>query len=181
MKFLFLLFILFSFGSIEAQDDQEKIAWEDEVFLSWDDFKGKPDPASDFKANTNTGMIYSWGLRKANGKVSLKYEVHNHFYPQFSWVNPGSKVDHLLKHEQLHFDISELHARKLRKKLSEIDPEKLDANAKQLLNNLYSEIDKERSTMQKTFDRESNHSINKEQEAKWQKFVKGELLKYKDQ
>lgn len=166
---------------MEAQDDQEKIAWEDDVLLTWDDFKGKSDENSDFKANTNTGIIYSWGLRKANGIVSLNYEVHNNFYPQLSWVNPGSKIEHLLKHEQLHFDISELHSRKLRKKLAEIDPKKLDINAKQLLNNLYSEIDKERSAMQQSFDRESQHSLNKEQEAKWQKFVKEELRKYKYQ
>ena len=172
---------MLSFGRMDAQDDQEKIPWEENVHLTWDDFKGTPDPNSDFKANTNTGIIYSWGLRKANGEVTLNYEVYNHFYPQLSWVNPGSKVDHLLKHEQLHFDISELHARKLRKKLSEIDPKKLNSNAKQYLNNLYSEIDKERSAMQKAFDRESKHSIDREQEAKWQKFVKEELQKYKDQ
>lgn len=165
---------------VEAQDDQEKIAWEEDI-LTWEDFKGKPDLNSDFKANTNTGIIYSWGLRKANGEVTLKYEVYNNFYPQLSWVNPGSKVNHLLKHEQLHFDISELHARKLRKKLSEIDLEQLDANSKQLLNDLYSEIDRERSAMQKIFDKESMHSVNREQEIKWQKFVKEELQKYKDQ
>lgn len=167
--------------SVQAQDDQEKIAWQEDVDLSWEDFKGQPDPNSDFKANTNTGIIYSWGISKAKDGVSFRYQVFNNFYPQLSWVDPNSKVDHLLKHEQLHFDISELHARKLRKKLAEIDSDKLGSSAKEFLNNLYAEVDKERAAMQKAFDKESKHSIDKEQEAKWQKLVKEELQKFKDQ
>ena len=34
--------------------------------------------------------------------------------------------------------------------------------------------------MTKAFDKESNHSLNKEAELKWQQFIEGELNKFEE-
>src|SRR5690606_40361550 len=69
----------------------------------------------------------------------------SYFNPHLSWVVPASRNDYLLKHEQLHFDITELHARKLRRELANISVEKLGKNAKEVLNAYYEKMEKQRS------------------------------------
>ncbi|UJH92241.1 DUF922 domain-containing Zn-dependent protease [Antarcticibacterium sp. 1MA-6-2] len=93
---------------------------------------------------------------------------------------PSSKSDYLLSHEQLHFDITELHARKLRKHLSHLSIDQLSKKPKEVLNSFYTKVEKERAAMQLQYDRETKHSLNKEAEAKWQLFVKEELQKLED-
>lgn len=178
MRLIFFLFLL-AHNGVQAQHDPEKIYWQDEP-LSWEDFKARPAKGSSFKANTNAGLSYSWNLKNENGVVSLKYEVYSFFNPQSSWVLPDSKSDYLLKHEQLHFDITELHARKLRKALASLEVGKLGKDPKAFLNSYYTRIEKERAVMQQRYDRETNHSLNKEAEARWQQFIKEELSKLKD-
>ncbi len=178
MRILFFFFLLAGSG-LQAQPNPEKIYWQDEP-LSWIDFKAAPVKESPFQANTNAGISYSWNLKNENGVISLLYEVYSFFNPHNSWVVPTSKSDYLLAHEQLHFDITELHARKLRKALSNVKMQQLGKDPKTFLNSLYSKFEKERSAMQQKFDRESNHSMNKEAEAKWQIFVKEELDRLKD-
>jgi len=48
---------------------------------------------------------------------------------------------------------------------------------KKELNDIYSEIEQQRRQMQNQFDKETNHSINKEAEYKWRQFVEKELKK----
>lgn len=177
---LFVFLALFFILDATAQDKPERIFWE-ETKLTWNDFKAKPNSDSPFQANTNAGLSYSWGLRNENGKIELKYEVLSFFNPNSSWVVPRSKSsEYLLQHEQLHFDITELHARKLRKQLAELKIDQLGKDPKSTLNKLYEVIEKERAAMQLKYDKESNHSLNKEGEAKWQNFVKKELKKFEN-
>ena len=176
----FLAIVLFIVCyNVQSQQSPEKIFWRDEP-LTWNDFQAPVDKSSSYQANTNAGLSYSWGVRNENGIVSLHYEVFSFFNPQSSWVVPESKNDYLLSHEQLHFDITELHARKLRKYLADLSVDQLGKRPKEVLNSFYTRIEKERGAMQNKYDRETNHSLNKEAEAKWQQYVKDELNKLKD-
>lgn len=179
IKNLILILFLGFFSNAKSQQLQEKIPWEEGVSLNWNDFKAKSPENSKFKANTNTGITYSWGLRIEKGNETLTYEVHSFFYPKLSWVEQGSKNNHLLQHEQTHFDITELHVRKLRKGLYEIELNQLNQNVRKILNDLYETIENERSLMQEEYDRQTNHSLNREAEVKWQKLVREELFKLK--
>lgn len=173
----FLLLFLISVSGI-SQEKDEKIRWRDDLQLSWEDFKAEPDLSSSYSANTNSGISYDWSYSKARGEVKLEHEVFSNFYPYRSWVKPDLRDDeYLLAHERLHFDISELHARRLRKALSEYEPAR---NIRQDLKQIYNRIDEERRKMQKAFDKETNHSENREAETAWRKFVKTELEKLSD-
>ncbi|MGM1054929.1 MAG: DUF922 domain-containing protein [Bacteroidota bacterium] len=178
-NFLLILFLGF-YGNAKSQHLEEKIPWEEGVSLTWNDFKAKSPENSKFKANTNTGITYSWGLKIDNANKALKYEVNSYFYPHLSWIEQGSKNAHLLQHEQTHFDITELHARKLRKELFEIDSNELNQDTRKILNDLYKTVENERSLMQKEYDRVTNHSLNKDPEVKWQKIVREELFKLRN-
>lgn len=172
-----LLFLMFSFSCM-AQEKNEKIKWSEKRDLTWEDFMAEPDLSSSYSANTNSGISYNWSYSTAGGEVQLEHEVFSNFYPNRSWVKPDLKDDeYLLEHERLHFDISELHARRLRKALSEYEPAR---NIRQDLKQIYNLIDEERRKMQKAFDKETNHSENREAETRWRKFIAAELEKFSE-
>ncbi|MBT8295891.1 MAG: DUF922 domain-containing protein [Gramella sp.] len=168
---LFLFFLCISFGYAQ---ELEKIQWQKSRPLTWEDFKAEPDTSNTFSANTNSGISYSWNYSTASGEPVLKHEVYTNFYPERSWVKDIQDEEYLLAHEQLHFDISELHARRLRKALAQYE---IGRNIRQDLKKIYNSIEAERSSMQHQFDRETSHSENIEAEYKWRKFIQQELKK----
>ncbi len=168
----FLLIFVLSLPLVAQVSD--KISWDDMRLLKWEDFKGSLKKHLSYKANTNSGISFSWTSTESNSGITLDYEIGSNFYPNRSWVKEIKEVDYLLAHEQLHFDITELHARKLRKALSNYEP---GLKMKKELNDIYSEIEQQRRQMQNQFDKETNHSINKEAEYKWRQFVEKELKK----
>ena len=173
MKFWSVLLIFVLSLPLVAQDT-EKITWDKTRLLKWEDFKANPKKHLPYKANTNSGLSFSWNATKSSDETIFTYEVGSNFYPKRSWVKEIEEVDYLLAHEQLHFDITELHSRKLRKALSNYEP---GPKMKKELNDIYSEIELQRQQMQNQFDKETNHSINKEAEYQWRKFVEKELNK----
>jgi len=176
MNFSFFLLIFIFTVPVLAQEN-EKLSWAENRILSWDDFKASPKKHLPYKANTNSGISFSWNATKSSDGIEINYEVGSNFYPNRSWVKEIEEVDYLLAHEQLHFDITELYARKLRKALESYNP---GDKIKKELDAIYSEIEQQRRQMQTKFDKETNHSINKEAEFKWRIFVKKELEKLSD-
>ena len=167
-----VVFCFLILGYTNYCQDELRYTYSEHPKLTWEDFKAEPKTSSQFQANTNSGFSYSWSYSSNNGEMKLTYDVYSTFYPNRSWVDPEHKTAKLLAHEQLHFDISELHARKLLKALSEY---KLGRNIRQDLKSIYTKIEKERIAMQQSFDKESNHSLNAEEEQRWQNFIAKEL------
>ena len=178
-KILFssFIFLVITFG-VQAQMPDTRINWNPTP-LTWQDFSGEPDPANRFHANTNTGISYSWSMKQIGEEVEFIYDVRSFFIPEKSWVKPGKTSDHLLVHEQLHFDISELHARKLRKAMYDFDVKK-EKNIKPALQAIYKRTEGERHNMQKKFDAETRHSMNVEAQLKWQNYIQEELKKLEE-
>ena len=178
MKILVFLFLIFSFNTVVySQNEQLKIRWNEQRDLTWADFKAIPDESISFSANTNSGMGYTWNYSNSNGKPELNHEVYTNFYPNLSWVKDIQNEEYLLAHEQLHFDISELHSRKLRMKLQEYE---IGRNIRQDLKKIYKAVESERVSMQNRFDKETSHSENKSAELQWRKFIAEQLIKYKE-
>ena len=176
MQKVLCCFLFFCTFTGFSQAPEFKLGWNENKPLTWNDFQAEPGSHERYDASTNSGMSYSWSLSTHNGKEQFCYEVRSNFYPNLSWVKNGENNEHLLAHEQLHFDISELHARKLRKAIKEY---KVTGNIKQELRDIYHRIETERQEMQNKFDLESRHSMEKVAEGNWQKEVKAELIKYK--
>jgi predicted secreted Zn-dependent protease len=83
-------------------------------------------------------------------------------------------MQELLRHEQLHFDIFELYARKIRKYLSEYsNPQGMEQQMKKAVNLLIAEQEK----VNLQYDTESVHSTNKPMQKKWESKVTEELKK----
>jgi predicted secreted Zn-dependent protease len=86
------------------------------------------------------------------------------FSPKLSWKKSSGLNDYMLQHEQTHFDITELYARILRKRLSEEIKTIKDVKK---ISSIGREITKQWEIEQNTYDDETDHSINKETQAEW--------------
>jgi transcriptional/translational regulatory protein YebC/TACO1 len=147
--------------------------------LTWEDFKGKPNKSSRYQANANSGFSYSWGFGIKDGEPDFNYEVKSWFYPKDSWVKVNSKSESLLAHEQLHFDISELYARKMREFLAGFHPQSIQ-EAKTELKKAHTKIERERIKLQNLYDIETKHGNLNSQQLKWQKRIAEELSKLEE-
>ncbi|MCC9135186.1 DUF922 domain-containing protein [Pontibacter silvestris] len=140
--------------------NSEKLVWSPERRLNWEDFKGQPDEKNPHHALTAANMAVdaSW---KNNQFI---YEVKCVFLPTESWSKNKSSYK-LLAHEQLHFDLTEVHARQLRKQLKS-----LSINAKNLKSDLNRTVDgafKEWKAEQELFDKLSKHGLDSTSQNEW--------------
>ena len=155
-------------------NDKNAILWESDSKLEWNDFKGMPDPNSEFVALTRWKIGYNFEYRNGLGHL----DVYANFIKNKSWVKAKSRKDNILAHEQLHFDIAELHARKLRKtwSLYIINFRTLQKDVDRMFNRAYDQA----VDMQKKYDKETDHGIIPKKQAAWEKFVAEEMTKLEE-
>ncbi|MEO5564617.1 MAG: DUF922 domain-containing protein [Chitinophagaceae bacterium] len=167
-KLLSLLYICLPFLSVGQEKNEELIYWKDDHKLRWSDYKGKSDPSVGAAASTATylGIDYNFSPK------GLTYKITCSFSKNKSWGI--HKTEYILGHEQGHFDIAEIHARMLNKKMATY---KFDRNNyKTDLRKIYEDILSEKETMQNMYDAETNHSIEKEKQSEWLKKIKALLV-----
>lgn len=172
LLFTLLTTLLFS-NTVLAQ---KKIRWFDNKPLKWSNFKGNVDGSSKYAALTASGIYYSYETTKDG---ELIFTIESHFDPKNSWVKKEKKNDKLLEHEQRHFDITELYARKLKKEISEREFS-YSKSLQKKLNKLYQNWVGRLNTEQKSYDKETKHHLNQEGQKKWNKRINAELDKLKD-
>lgn len=171
-RFFFILVLCLT----NSVNDVETIPWTESKKLAWTDFKGPKETDSDAAAVTASGITFSYAVRKTDERItSFTTEVYAHFYPDSSWFIEDRCSDHILSHEQLHFDITELHVRIFRYRLTQL---RVSQNIKTQLNELHKTVNKELSEMQYQYDTQSENSINKEEQAKWTAYVTDNLKKF---
>jgi hypothetical protein len=154
--------------------DITNIPWS-ETPLSWSDFKGIPDSRHG-GALTASGFYYNFNCE--NGIAEWK--VGAVFFPEQSYVNPQARHPYMLAHEQLHFDITELFARKLRLLLEE---ENIDCSDQAEVEYLCEKMVEEWRAFQQQYDFETRHSMDRDAQIHWNKKVRdalSELEEWKD-
>jgi hypothetical protein len=162
--------VFFSFTS----KDDDYIPWNIERKLSWDDFLA-PSPANSSDAALTTTYV---GFSFSKSRDVINYKIECKFQKSRSWGRV--KTDYILNHEQGHFDIAEIFARKLNKEIKEYLSK---SNKHEGMNPIYSKLMQEKRDMQTLYDEESNHSINKTKQAEWNEKIEDlldELESYKN-
>lgn len=154
-----------------AQTDREElIAWNKNKKLDWADYKAAPDPQSDAAASTTTHLKVEY--RFTNNQFA--YTIKSSFSQSKSWGL--HKTAYILSHEQGHFDIAEIFARKLNKALSNYIFNKRTFQKDLAL--IYNTIVNEKTKMQNEYDEETNHSINTEKQKEWLTKIEALLNEY---
>lgn len=163
----FLCLLLFL---VKAQHDN--IIWNENKRLTYDDFKG-PVPADklDHKAITFS-MIE---IKFDQTAESVKANVFSYFQRDLSWMRNDWKNDYTLRHEQGHFDITEIHARKVRKKLSGMKISR--KNGKEKINKACKKLVKQHHKAQEKYDNATSYSIREKNQKEWSAKIAKELKK----
>lgn len=153
-------------------NEDNPMLWSDSKRIIWDDFKGNPDQNTNAVAITASGMSYDFTAKIENDVVKVDCRIGAYFYPYESWFKPSLASEYTLEHERLHFDISELMARKFRKRLQ---TEHFTKDVKKEMRAIYHEMANSLDSLQNAYDTETNYSINKEQQAVWHLKIAKEL------
>src|SRR5215208_4168987 len=92
-------------------EDEEFIPWTPVQRLAWSDIQSEPKRGTDAVASTSTSLGITYQM--SSGKLS--YHISCNFSKAKSWGL--MRTDYILAHEQGHFDITEIFARKLNEAL----------------------------------------------------------------
>lgn len=127
MKYIKVFFLLLILNTAYSQrkTESDSIRWSKEVKLEWKDFKGAV-PFGDLgikKAASSLETLAS-GIDFYEDSIPV-FKVEAIFIKSKSWTI--LKNDDLLKHEQGHFDITEIYVRKLRRKYLELNKQKVSS------------------------------------------------------
>lgn len=118
--------------------------------LSWNDFNGKPG------VNWAAMTYYSFETTTVqDGNVVTEQHAKVFFESNKSWVR--NRNERVLRHEQLHFDIAEIYARKL---TATMNPDSLW---------------KECYKIQNLYDNETNHSIDSVAQGRWERKINQQI------
>ena len=169
---LLALTVMVASQSATATDDI--IVWSAERKLTWDDFKARPPSGSLGGARAALGFGFTFGCRDNQ----LQVHVAARFHPQQSWVTYriissglASRVG--LQHEQTHFDLAEVYARRIRKYFRELkDPcPRSDAELEALAEPLF----REEGAAQRRYDKETENGQLGGRQERWDKDVARQL------
>ncbi|MGZ3863394.1 MAG: DUF922 domain-containing protein [Bacteroidia bacterium] len=164
-----LIYLLLVFLGVSSFQPDQKILWSENRKLTWGDFRGKVNESSPYKANTETEVAIQIKAKGEEAVVTLEC----FFIKDASWTKTRDNV-YLLAHEQTHFNITEIGARKFRKMLA--GKTFAVKNFQQELKKMHSEVGRESKALQAEYDKETEHSVNEAAQKKWNTKIENELL-----
>lgn len=169
MKLIFLVCFLIA-NTLWGQ----KIIWEEDRKLNWGNFKSKINNqrGTNVVAYTNCGWVYSV-VKSSDPKAPVKIEIETVFNEDKSWKDEKRINDYVLGHEQKHFDIAEVFARKLRKEVTEKIKTSGDFN--KYFQGIYNRILKDYRNFQASYDRDTKHGMDEVQQAEYNRIIAEEL------
>lgn len=170
MKLLLLLFLPLTI----VQSENKELRWSANVPLTWDNYTALPVETSELDAWTYSGFRYEYNWSESEGGISWTLRAHSFFDPAQSWVKKNRKGPDLLAHEQLHFNIAELHCRYFKEKCANFN---FTSNIEAELKGIYDEVFAALLQAQLDYDAESDHYKDKEGQAVWNEFVAEEMAR----
>lgn len=178
-----LLFLACSYAfSLSAQDTTTVIEWSEKK-LTWEDFREDNTTEKYYKkaaARISSTIRVRRSDTISNNRMTVR--IHAVMRPYHSWVRKRAVGNgKVLAHEQDHFEITELFARKLRKALSEATFS--GSNYPQKMEKLIKQFRKDLSSMQYQYDEETSHGANEQLQRWWHYFIinrQEELNNYKN-
>lgn len=161
--------LLLSKNTVSAQ----AIFWKAGRPLTWDDFKGKKPHRTRFAAATNSRLQY---LHYRGNDDTMRRKIICSFQPDKSWKKNKRLSLYILKHEQTHFDIAELYTRKIRASFQHYrTTHKYNWNTEFKLKTIFHKKITAYRHYQHKYDRKTHHSLDKEEQEKWEKKVASQL------
>lgn len=154
---------------------EDAIVWAQRRPLAWSDFKG-PAPAEvgPVAAQTSYALLHGAGCTGSK----FEFRVVAAFVPDKSWVRTSmlrspAESTRALRHEQTHFDITEVHARRLRRYYTELMAPCRIASGD--LAAAASRIGRDEKAAQAQYDAETDNGRTTAQQTRWDKDISSQL------
>jgi hypothetical protein len=164
-----LVFICSAFCNTYAQENF--VTWTNKKQLEWSDFSGPVKDSSHFDAESFAEVRFTYTF---NSLQDFHFDVTATFNKNTSWYKKEAQSPLLLKHEQLHFDIAELFAKKLK---AEFESFPYTENFRKEIADLFEKKKLQYHLMQDKYDQETSHSLNLEKQRLWEFAIRDELRK----
>lgn len=148
-------------------EDEENLPWRTRRKLTWEDFKCAPVRNTEAVALTSTSLGITYKVKDRQ----FVYDINCAFAKQHSWGL--LKTPYILAHEQGHFDITEIFARKLHQQLQ--DYRFNERSYKQDITQIYQQVVKEKEAFQERYDHETDHSRKKTLQQEWEVHIEALL------
>lgn len=167
-KHIIWLFALFIFCS--AFTSTGRIGWQEQRPLQWSDYQGTPDYEDGFRdAVTASALKFTTRCKKDGTFETL---VSAEFVKDQSWVKEVAQTDYHLGHERLHFDITELYARKFRQFVKD---QNFTCEDRDLVQKYVYQYLEDCMNLQNQYDKETRHSMHHANQAKWEAMIDAQL------
>lgn len=164
MRLLIVIVLILNMcSSTVSTKGRNKVCWDEGKPLTWKDFKGN------VPRNTNSVAITY---------ISFHYEILskesilaiNCMIKDKSWVRKEKQLPRILVHEQYHFHISEIFARKMRREMA-----KIKEPSTKNVQDVFDEWVKKHHVEQALYDKETSHSKIDSEQIRWQEKIDKEL------
>ena len=146
------------------------VPWSSTRPLRWADFRGDVPAGRTESASTAYSLFY--GMRCQGSR--LEFLVTAAFLPDRSWVRPAvltnpERSRRTLAHEQTHFDLSEFHARRMRKYFAEL----YDGCAQRddLLRSSAERFIQDEAEAQARYDDETRYGVLENRQIVWDRYA----------
>ncbi|MCW3806469.1 DUF922 domain-containing protein [Plebeiibacterium marinum] len=167
MKYVFIGLVLI--GLYLPKENRYK-SWNEEEKLTWNDFTFASKDTCSFAKDALISVLIKY---KSFYNPKLGFSVVAVIDKKTSWTIDTISKD-LLEHEQYHFDLCELYARKIRETYDSL----LKTNNTNILKytEVFERLDEEHFLEQSRYDVETNHGADKSEQKMWETYIEEELM-----
>ncbi|MFC3809484.1 DUF922 domain-containing protein [Lacihabitans lacunae] len=142
--------------------------------VTWDDFRGNYRGHSGYGAAIYTSFGFQSRIYTENQVIRAEISPYVFTDKNVSWAKPEIKNTYALKHEQTHFDICYLMTIEFLKKIKSLK----EPTADDLISRIqfeYLEFYRKTHDLQEQYDRETNHSLIKNEQLRWEQKINESL------
>jgi len=143
--------------------------WSEGRPLAWVDFLALPDAASKGAALT-AYEIQARSICEVDGPA---FRVTVRFLPDQSWIKPKQRTARTLAHEQGHFDLAEVTARRLRRELASL--RLACASGTAAFAKLVADFQDRDRDLQRSYDRQTMYGVSAGPQRQWGEKIKSWL------
>lgn len=107
-----------TFSDHSLSETKDTVFYHSRRPLTWSDFKGQPSKPTKFAASVYPSFAYEGRPEMKEGVLHLHLNLKVFMVQSASWVKAPYRDNYTLNHEQRHFDIARLVAKRFREKIT---------------------------------------------------------------
>lgn len=178
MRSFFIICLLLgsmsAFGQLSKKMAQDTLIWSKDSLLTKEHFKAK---RSAYGSNVPAYTTYFLFLHQRENEGQRMFYVEAILLKSKSFMKEATP--YTLKHEQLHFDICELHARRMRQKIALKDFTKVKDVVSDL-QKIYDKTSQECAKEEAKYDEDTQHGINAAKQQVWMDLIAKQLTELEE-